>query len=210
MKLIIAAPSPYARKARISLHEKQIKHEVIIDFPWSKNTLTKAKNPLGKVPILITGDNQYIFDSKVIIRYLDQLKPTPKLYPDDPKNHLSAMTIETVADGICDAVVLISLERVRIDNLISKQWIERQEKKITDGLKYLSTELGSKTYFGDNYFNIADISAFTCLEYVDIRFNDFDWRKNFPNLNAYWLFHKPRDSFVISQPTDQTIDPITY
>ena len=110
MKLIIAAPSPYARKARVSLHEKEIKHEVIIDLPWTENTITKGKNPLGKIPILITRDNKYIFDSKVIIRYLDQIKPYPKIYPSDPKSHLSAITIETVADGICDAVVLICLE----------------------------------------------------------------------------------------------------
>ena len=210
MKLIIAAPSPYARKARVSLHEKEIKHEVIIDLPWTENTITKGKNPLGKIPILITRDNKYIFDSKVIIRYLDQIKPCPKIYPSDPKSHLSAITIETVADGICDAVVLICLERVRIDALISKQWIERQERKIIDGLKYLSTELGSKSHFVDNHFNIADISAFTSLEYVDIRFKDFNWRKNFPNLNDYWSFHKHRDSFLISKPTLQTIDPIIY
>ncbi len=210
MKLITAAPSPYGRKAQISLHEKQIKHEVIIDLPWSEDSLTEGRNPLGKVPILITGDNQYIFDSKVITRYLDQVKAHPVIYPNDPKNHLSAITIETVADGICDSVVLICLENVRINNLISKQWIERQEKKIMRGLSYLSTELGSKIYFVDNFFSIADISAFTSLEYVDIRFQKLDWRKSFPNLNEYWSFHKLRESFVISKPKDQKINPITY
>ena len=210
MKLIIATPSPYARKARISLYEKKIEHEVIIDVPWNENTLTKEKNPLGKVPILITKDNQFIFDSKVIIRYLDQIKPKPQIYPSDPKNHLSALTIETVADGICDAIVLIRLENVRVNNLISKQWIERQEQKIINGLKYLSSELGSKNYFIDNYFNIADISAFTTLEYVDIRFKEFDWRKSFPNLNDYWKFHNSRESFKLSKPGNQIIDPITY
>ena len=73
MKLIIASPSPYARKVRVSLQEKKIDYEVIIDVPWNKKTFTKDKNPLGKVPILITKDKQHIFDSKVIIRYLDQL-----------------------------------------------------------------------------------------------------------------------------------------
>ena len=210
MKLIIAAPSPYARKARISLHEKQIQHEVIIDVPWNKDTLTQDLNPLGKVPILITKDDEYIFDSKVIIRYLDQIKPKPEIYPSEPKKHVSAITIEAVADGICDAIVLIRLENMRIDNLISKQWIERQEKNFFNGLEYLSHSLGSKKYFVGNYFNIADISAFTSLEYVDIRFKKFDWRNKFPNLNDYWLFHQLRDSFVISKPGNQIIDPITY
>ena len=119
MKLITAAPSPYVRKKQISLHEKQIKHEVIIDLPWSEDSLTAGKNPLGKVPILITQDNQYIFDSKVIIRHLDRVKPRPEIYPNDPRNHLSAITIEAVAAGICDAVVLICLANARINNLIS-------------------------------------------------------------------------------------------
>ena len=179
MKLIIAAPSPYARKVRVSLQEKKIDHEIVVDVPWNKNTLTKNKNPLGKVPILITRDNQHIFDSKVIIRYLDQIVPNPKLYPSDPKNELSTLTIETIADGICDAVVLIRLEYVRVDNLISKQWIERQEEKIFNGLKYLSKNLGSKNYFVENYFNIADISAFTSLEYVDIDLKNLIGEENF-------------------------------
>ena len=177
MKLIIATPSPYARKVRVSLQEKKIDHEVIIDVPWNKNTLTKDKNPLGKVPILITKEKQHIFDSKVIIRYLDQIVTNPKLYPSDHKNELSTLTIEAIADGICDAVVLIRLENVRVNNLISKQWIERQEEKIFNGLKYLSKDLGSKNYFVDDYFNIADISAFTSLEYLDIRFKELDWRR---------------------------------
>ena len=210
MKLIIAAPSPYARKARVSLHEKNIKYEEIVDVPWNDDTLTQGKNPLGKVPILITNENQYIFDSKVIVRYLDQIKPKPLIYPNDPKSHLYALCIETVADGICDAIVLIRLENVRVKNLISKQWIERQERKIINGLQYLSRELDSKNFFIDNYFNIADISTYTCLEYLDIRFKDLDWRKKFPNLDNYWKFHRPRESFVLSKPGSQIIDPITY
>jgi len=210
MKLIIAAPSPYARKARVSLHEKNIKYEEIVDVPWNDDTLTQGKNPLGKVPILITNDNQYIFDSKVIVRYLDQIEPKPLIYPNDSKNQLYALTIETVSDGICDAIVLIRLENVRVKNLISKQWIERQEKKIINGLQYLSRELDSKNFFIDNYFNIADISTYTCLEYLDIRFKELDWRKQFPNLDNYWKFHRSRKSFALSKPGTQIIDPITY
>ncbi len=173
MKLIIAAPSPYARKVRVSLQEKKIDHEVIIDVPWNKNTLTKDKNPLGKVPILITKEKQHIFDSKVIIRYLDQIVTNPKLYPSDHKNELSTLTIEAITDGICDAVVLIRLENVRVNNLISKP-------------------------------------VFASLEYVDIRFKELDWRREFPNLDDYWKFHNTRDSFANTKPSSQKIDPITY
>jgi len=190
--------------------KKNIKYEEIVDVPWNDDTLTQGKNPLGKVPILITNDNQYIFDSKVIVRYLDQIEPKPLIYPNDSKNQLYALTIETVSDGICDAIVLIRLETVRVKNLIIKQWIERQEKKIINGLQYLSRELDSKNFFIDNYFNIADISTYTCLEYLDIRFKELDWRKNFPNLDNYWKFHRSRESFALSKPGTQIIDPITY
>ena len=132
------------------------------------------------------------------------------MYPSDHKNELSTLTIEAIADGICDAVVLIRLENVRVNNLISKQWIERQEEKIFNGLKYLSKDLGSKNYFVDDYFNIADISAFTSLEYIDIRFKELNWRRKFPNLDNYWKFHNTRVSFANTKPSSQKIDPITY
>ena len=75
-------------------------------------------------------------------------------------NELSTLTIEAISDGICDAVVSTPLENVRVNNLSSKQWIKRQEEKIFNGLKYLSEDLGFKNYFVNDYFNIADISAF--------------------------------------------------
>jgi len=77
-------------------------------------------------------------------------------------------------------------------------------------LQYLSRELDSKNFFIDNYFNIADISTYTCLEYLDIRFKELDWRKQFPNLDNYWKFHRSRESFALSKPGTQIIDPITY
>ena len=67
MKLVIATPSPYARKVRVVLHEKNIKFEEIIDVPWNRDTLTKNLNPLGKIPILIEDGKEPLFDSKVII-----------------------------------------------------------------------------------------------------------------------------------------------
>ena len=110
MKIIIANPSPYARKARVALREKKIVFEEIIDIPWNTNTLTKGINPLGKIPILLNENHEPLFDSKVIIQYLDHYKPQPLLYPKNPKDNISARLVETVADGVCDAIVLIFLE----------------------------------------------------------------------------------------------------
>ena len=81
MKLIIATPSPYARKARVVLREKNIDCEEIVDIPWNKDTLTKDLNPIGKIPILLQEGNTPIYDSKVIVQYLEYLKQEPRIYP---------------------------------------------------------------------------------------------------------------------------------
>ena len=105
MKIIIATPSPYARKARVALREKKIDFEEIIDIPWNVNTLTNGINPLGKIPVLLHDDHKPLFDSKVIVEYLDHYKPEPLLYPKNHEDNISARLIETVADGICDVSV---------------------------------------------------------------------------------------------------------
>ena len=129
MKIIIATPSPFARKVRVILREKNINFEEIIDVPWNSKTLTDGVNPLGKIPILINDNLEPLFDSKVIAQYLDYYKSKPLFYPKDLKENISARLVETVADGICDAVVLIFFENSRTVALRSKTWIRRQEKK---------------------------------------------------------------------------------
>ena len=208
MKIIIANPSPYARKARVALLEKEIVFEEIIDIPWNTNTLTKGINPLGKIPILLNGNHEPLFDSKVIIQYLDHYKPQPLLYPKNPKDNISARLVETVADGVCDAIVLIFLENSRKETLKSKDWIKRQEKKIFEGVKYLSNYLEGENYFVGNHFNIADICGFSCLEYMDLRFPKFKWRNDYQNLEKYWIFHRNRQSFQETKPIAQIIQPL--
>ena len=74
MKLIIATPSPFARKVRVALREKKINFNEIIDVPWNTNTVTIEHNPLGKIPILLIKDKEPLFDSKVIIQILRPLQ----------------------------------------------------------------------------------------------------------------------------------------
>ena len=205
MKIIIATPSPYARKARVALREKKIDFQEIIDIPWNTNTLTKGINPLGKIPILLHHDHETLFDSKVIVQYLDHYEPQPLLYPKNSKDNISARLVETIADGVCDAIVLIFLENSRKETLRSKDWIKRQEKKIYEGVKYLSCYLEEKNNFVGNYFNIADISGFSCLEYLDLRFPKFKWRNKYQNLKIYWNIHKDRQSFKETRPIAQII-----
>ena len=208
MKVIIATPSPYARKVRVVLREKKINFEEIIDNPWNKDTLTISLNPLGKIPILLRDKHEPLFDSKVIIQYLDYFEPKPLFYPKNSEDNISARLIETIADGICDAIVLVFLENSRHETLRSKNWIQRQEEKIFEGVKYLSNYVEEKKYFVGNHFNIADVCGFSCLEYLDLRFPKFKWRNEHPNLETYWNIHKNRQSFKETKPIAQIIEPL--
>ena len=208
MKLIIATPSPYARKIRVIMREKKIKFEEIIDIPWNTNTLTRGLNPLGKIPILVREEHEPLFDSKVIAQYLDNFKPNPHFYPTNLEENTYAKLLETVADGICDSIVLIFLENSRKETLRSKTWVKRQERKIVEGVKYLSNNLQEKKYFVGNFFSIADISVFTCLEYLDLRFPKFKWRDKHQNLVSYWETHQSRQSFIETKPVAQIIEPL--
>lgn len=209
MKLIIATPSPFARKVRVILREKAIHCEEIIDVPWNKDTITKGLNPLGKIPILIKDGIEPIFDSKNIIKYLEQINPEPSFYPESRSKKLKASLLETAADGICDAVVLIFLEKSRSQNLRSKAWIDRQKEKIYTGTQYLSDNLLTNKYFVDDHFTIADVAAFCCLEYLDLRLPEFDWRNEHSNLENFWQEHQSRHSFLQTKPKTQVIEPMS-
>jgi len=206
MKLIIATPSPYARKVRVVLREKNIEFKEIVDVPWNRDTLTKNLNPLGKIPILIEDGKEPLFDSKVIIQYLDNLVPNPLFYPESPIENVSAKLVEAAADGVSDALVLICLENVRQEKLRSSDWIDRQVTKIYQGAKYLSDYLGAKQFYVGDHFTIADVSAFSCLEYLDLRFPKFNWKIKHPNLKNYWDIHKNRQSYLETKPEAQTIE----
>ena len=209
MKLIIATPSPYARKIRVIMREKKIKFEEIIDVPWNTNTLTHGLNPLGKIPILVREEHEPLFDSKVIAQYLDNFKPNPLFYPTNLEENTYAKLLETVADGICDSIVLIFLENSRKETLRSKTWVRKtREKKSVKELNFYQIISKKKKFFVGNFFSIADISVFTCLEYLDLRFPKFKWRDKYQNLVSYWEIHQNRQSFVETKPVAQIIESL--
>ena len=126
--------------------KKKIKFEEIIDVPWNTNTLTLGLNPLGKIPILVREDHEPLFDSKVIAQYLDNFKPNPLFYPTNLEENTYAKLLETVADGICDSIVLIFLENSRKETLRSKTWVKKTREKICEGVKFLSNNLKEKIF----------------------------------------------------------------
>ena len=91
MKLIGALASPYVRKTRIVLAEKKIDYEFILDNPWDASTKVSAFNPLGKIPALVMEDGGAVFDSRVIVEYLDTVNPVNKLIPASGRARRSAL-----------------------------------------------------------------------------------------------------------------------
>jgi glutathione S-transferase len=202
MKLVIAKPSPYARKARVALIEKRIPFETVIDAPWNPGTEAPSFNPLGKIPVLVLDDGRVVHDSKVIVEYLETLEQPPRLIPTDPLLRVAHKQIEATADGICDAVVLLVLERARAPGLQSTDWIARQLGKVKAGTKALAGELGGRQWFVGAELGLADIAVGCMLGYLDLRLPEFGWRSRYPNLVAFAerIFARPSFAATITEP----------
>src|SRR6266446_3815362 len=157
MKLLSATPSPYARKVRVALIEKGIAFEVMTELPWNPGTAAPNFNPLGKIPVLVLDDGRVVHDSKVIVEYLEMLGRPPHLLPSDPSLRLAHKQIEATADGVCDAVVLIVLERSRDSAKRVRDWLGRQLRKVEAGTSALADELGGgRQCFVGSAFGLAD------------------------------------------------------
>ena len=205
MRLIIATPSPFARKARIALLEKAMPHECVIENPWQSGTAVPNTNPLGKVPTLILNDAGVIHDSKVIVEYLETLGAAPQLLPSEAMQRIAHKQIEAIADGICDAVVLILLERSRPAAMQSADWMERQRRKVVAGTSELARLLGEREWFTPHGFGLAEIATGCALGYLDLRFPEYDWRAAAPNLRALAERLATRPSFAKTVPSAQVI-----
>ena len=110
MNLIGTHTSPYVRKARIVLAEKKIEYDFLIDSPWLEGSGVPNLNPLGKIPVLILDDDTPLFDSRVIVQYIDSVTPNNKLFPAPNRERIEVKRWEALADGICDAAATASTE----------------------------------------------------------------------------------------------------
>jgi len=183
MKLIGSLTSPYVRKVRIVANEKHIDLEFVVDIPWNPDTKVSEFNPLGKVPVLVLDDGSTLFDSRVIVEYLDTVTPVSRLIPEGNRQRIAVKRWEALADGITDSAALIFIERAqRAPEHQSRDWIVRQEQSVFRGLEAMSEELGEKKWCTGDLMNLADIATGCALGYLDFRFPDIKWREAHPNL----------------------------
>jgi glutathione S-transferase len=200
MKLIGTPSSPYTRKVRVVLAEKRIDYDFVNDAPSAATTQVPKYNPLGKVPVLIIDDETAVFDSRVIVEYLDQASPVAKLIPEDTRPRAQVRRWEALADGCVDAVAAIVAERRRPADLQSAEWMARQQAKVERALKVMSDELGGRNWCSGEFFNLSDIAVGCCLGFVGLRLPDLDWRRGYPNLARHSDKLARRASFKDTAP----------
>ena len=203
MKLIGATTSPYVRKVRIVMAEKKLDYEFVLEDVWSADTAISHSNPLGKVPCLVMEGGEALFDSRVIVEYLDTLSPVGKLIPPVGRERAEVKTWEALADGVLDAAIAARLEATwagRKKNERSQVWIDRQLGKIHASLKAMSQGLGDKPFCGGIHFSLADVAVGCALGYIDFRFPQIDWRSEYPNLVRLHDKLMQRPSFADTLP----------
>lgn len=187
MKLIGSTTSPYVRKARLVLMEKNIPHTFVINSPHEPDNKVSQFNPLGRIPALILDDGTCIFDSPVIAEYADTLNDTPILIPrNDALARMRVRRSEALADGIMDSAVVVRMERIRPDAKQEQANIDLHNGAITRTLEHIAGQLGQKEWcIGDN-ITLADLALVAALAYLDLRLPERDWRGTHPNLAAWF------------------------
>ncbi len=196
MKLLGSLASPYVRKVRIVMAEKKLEYEFVLEDVWSPDTKIIEANPLGKVPCLIMEDGGAMFDSRVIVEYLDTMSPVGKLIPGSGRERASVKCWEALADGVLDAAVLVRLERTqRPAEKQSDAWAERQLGKVRTGLNSLSMGLGESQFCVGTHISLADIAVGCTLGWLSFRFPEIHWREDHPNLGRLFDKLSDRQSF---------------
>jgi len=185
MKLIGSSSSPYVRKVRITMAEKKLDYQYVTDNVWSADSRISESNPLGKVPCLVMEGAEALFDSRVIVEYLETLSPVGKLIPANGRERAEVKTWEALADGVLDAAVMARMEATwdgRTEAQRSQAWIDRQLVKVQASVKAMSRGLAEKPFCAGIHLSLADIAVGCALGYLDFRFPQIAWREEHANL----------------------------
>ena len=195
MKLLGTHASPYVRKVRLVLLEKNIPHTYLVDAPREPGSQVARANPLGRIPALILDDETCVFDSPVIAEYVDTLNDTPILIPRN--NALERMRVkrwEALADGIMDSAVVVRTESVRPPEKQDASIITRHNTAITRALEHIAGQLDQREWCEGASITLADLALASALVYLDLRQPERDWRAAHPNLAAWFARISQRTS----------------
>lgn len=200
MILRSTAASPFVRKVRIAikllgLDDRIEVREADLNDPADS---IRTQNPLGKIPALVLDDGTTLYDSRVILEYLDHLAGGGRIIPREWTARLEALRLQALCDGILDACVLLVYEnRYRPDNKRVQDWVDRQAGKVKRGLDALEAAPPMLTATPD----VGQIALACVLGYRDLRFGD-SWRKEYPRLLAW------HDKFAVQVPAFAATKPL--
>jgi glutathione S-transferase len=196
MKLLGTNTSPYVRKVRLVLLEKNIRHEYLVDPPREPGSLVARVNPLGRIPALILDDDTCVFDSPVIADYADTLNDTPILIPrSSALERMHVKRWEALADGIMDSAIVVRTEGMRPAENQQANTLRVHNDAIARALAFASKQLGQHEWCVGPSITLADLALVSALIYLDLRQPERDWRGPHPNLAA-WFAHMSKRSSV--------------
>jgi glutathione S-transferase len=199
MKLLAATASPYTRKVRIVLTEKKIECDLqMVDVAPAENPVN-AHNPLGKIPTLLLDDGTALYDSRVIVEYLDNVSPISRLIPDNNRDRTAVRRWEALADGVLDAGLLWRYESLRDKKEQSKAWQDKQLARMKRGMEQIAKEIGAFCH-GERY-SLADIAVGCCVGWLDFRKpGAVDWRAEYQPVSRHYDKMMERPAFADTVP----------
>jgi glutathione S-transferase len=202
MKLLAALISPYTRKVRIFLAEKKIDCEMqIVDVQPVENPVN-PHNPLGKIPTLVLDDGTPLYDSRVIVEFLDSVSPISRLIPDGTRDRVAVRRWEALADGVVDAGILVRYESVRAKNEQSKAWTDKQVARMRRGMQQLEADLAERTWCHGDRYSLADIAVGCCMGWLDFRKpGGVDWKAEYKAVAKHYEKLMERPAFAETVPT---------
>lgn len=198
MKLLGSFTSPYVRKIRVLIAEKDVACDFVMADPTAADSPVPGHNPLGLVPVLVRDDGSALFDSPVIAEYLDTLK-APALIPSSGEPRWEVLQLAALADGILDQCVARTMELRRPGSQQSAEVNKRREVKIARAIEFAEEHGTGGAYLAGGRLTLADIAMATALEYIDFRY-PHDWRSPNPRLAAWHEGIGARPAFVATRP----------
>ena len=201
MKLLASPASPYTRKVRVVLTEKKIECELeVVDVNPVDNPVNDH-NPLGKIPTLLLDDGSALYDSRVIVEFLDGKSPISRLIPEELRDRIAVRRWEALADGVLDAGLLVRYESLRAKNEQSKAWTDKQLARIKRGMAQMATESEGRPWCHNDRYSLADIAVGCCLGWLNFRKpGGVDWLAEYPALGKHYEKLMARPAFADTVP----------
>jgi glutathione S-transferase len=201
MKLLASLASPYTRKVRVFLAEKKIECDLqLVDVAPVDNEVN-PHNPLGKIPTLVLDDGTTLYDSRVIVEFLDSVSPISRLIPDEKRDRVAVRRWEALADGVLDAGILIRAEGLRDKKERSAAWTDKQAARMHRAMEQLARDLGERNWCHGDRYSLADIAVGCCTGWLDFRKPaDVDWCAQYAPLAQHYKRMMERPAFAETVP----------